>query len=66
MSDAGIEAAARELHRFNAPRVANDVEAWEAVTKYGQERWRKQAELAIRAYQAVADSEITVVERRGE
>lgn len=49
MTPAAIEAAARALHRFNAPRVANDVEPWESVPPNTQARWRKQAELALLA-----------------
>lgn len=49
MTAAAIEAAARALHRFNAPRVANDVESWESVPPNTQVRWRKQAELALLA-----------------
>lgn len=48
-SAAAIEAAARTLHRFNAPRVANDVEQWDVVPPATQARWMKQAELALRA-----------------
>lgn len=49
MTPAAIEAAARALHRFNAPRVANDVEPWESVPPNTQARWKKQAELALLA-----------------
>jgi len=49
VTPAAIEAAARALHRFNAPRVANDVEPWESVPPNTQMRWRKQAELALLA-----------------
>ena len=52
MTPAAIEAAARALHRFNAPRVANDVEPWESVPPNTQARWRKQAELALLAAEA--------------
>lgn len=48
-SSAAIDAAARAIHRFNAPRVANDVEPWEAVMPNVQARWMKQAELALLA-----------------
>ena len=53
MTPAAIEAAARALHRFNAPRVANDVEPWESVPPNTQARWRKQAELALLAAEEV-------------
>jgi len=66
MTPASIEAAARALHRFNAPRVANDVEPWEQVTPVNQARWLKQAEIALRAARDSAEAETPVVERRGE
>jgi hypothetical protein len=47
VTPAAIEAAARSLHRFNAPRVANDVESWDQVTPVNKARWLKQAELAL-------------------
>ena len=58
MTAGAIEAAARALHRFNAPRVANDVEGWEQVMPNVRERWRKQAELALLAAQS-ADEDTT-------
>ena len=64
---ATIEAAARALHRFNAPRVGNDVEQWESITPSAQLRWIKMATLALEAAEAAARREANtpVVEVRG-
>lgn len=48
-SDSAIEAAARALHRFNAPRVGNDVEDWAGLSESYRARWVKQATLALDA-----------------
>ena len=64
---ATIEAAARALHRFNAPRIGNDVEQWESVSPPTQARWMKQAALALEAAELAARREANtpVVEVRG-
>ena len=49
-----IEAAARALHRFNAPRVGNDVESWDDIGEAARARWTKMATLALGAAKAVA------------
>ena len=48
-----IEAAARALHRFNAPRVGNDVESWDDIGEAARARWTKMATLALGAAKAV-------------
>jgi len=55
VTDAQVEAAARALQRFNAPRVANDVQAWEHTSQAERNRWVAQARLAL----AAADNEVT-------
>lgn len=61
-----LEAAARALHRFNAPRVGNDVEAWESVSPPTQARWLKQAQAALDAAELAAkrEADTPVVEER--
>lgn len=67
MTDAAIEAAARALHRFNAPRVGNDIEDWNTLGSSYQGRWLKQARLALEAAERQERSEAVtpVVEARG-
>ncbi len=67
MTEASIEAAARALHRFNAPRVGNDIEDWDTLGPSYQGRWRKQATLALEAAERQERSEAVtpVVEARG-
>lgn len=64
MTPAQLNAAARALHRFNAPRVGNDVEAWEYISPASQARWLKMATLAFEAAALVAsrEAETPVVE----
>ena len=64
---ATIEAAARALHRFNAPRIGNDVEKWEAVSPSTQARWIKMATQALDAAELAArrEADTPVVEVRG-
>ncbi len=67
MTEASIEAAARALHRFNAPRVGNDIEDWETIGESYRGRWVKQARLAIEAAEQQERSEAVthVAEGRG-
>ena len=67
MTCAAIEAAARALHRFNAPRVGNDVEAWDSLPESYRNRWLKQATLAIDAAerQERSEAETPSAEARG-
>lgn len=62
-----ITAAARALHRFNAPRVGNDIEDWETIGASYRVRWVKQATLALEAAERQERSEAVtpVVEGRG-
>jgi len=60
-------AAARALHRFNAPRVGNDIEDWDTIGASYRARWVKQARLALEAAERQERSEAVtpVVEARG-
>ncbi len=59
-----IEAAARSLHRFGAPRIGNDVERWESLSAMSQVRWMRMAEQALLAAESCREAETPVIERR--
>ncbi len=64
-SPMAIEAAARALHRFGAPRVGNDVERWETIGASGQVRWMRMAQIALQAAEDAREADTPVmVERR--
>lgn len=60
-----IEAAARALHRFGAPRIGNDVERWDTIGASAQVKWYRMAQIALEAAEAAREADTPVIERRG-
>ena len=62
-----LDAAARALHRFNAPRVGNGIENYDTLGAASQSRWLQMASRALDAARLAEsrEAETPVVEVRG-